>query len=203
MGSIAEWIENCIHLFWDVRVGWPYVGSRDNQVLCKAAVTVYTNALCVLAVFLVTFQAVTAGTAGDVTLTGYDVANLEALNAGTNLYDFTDIFVTSGLTNSDSVLCPLVPLVDVNVGTADCGFMDFDLDVIGANLWNFDPFEGKSRSRVLFYKSPHFVVVHGNLPFDISDLVVMIPSSTFCTADKGYMSFSNAHSYCCVLVSDT
>ena len=147
-----------------------------------------------------TFQAVTAGTAGDVTLTGYDVANLEALNAGTNLYDFTDIFVTSGLTNSDSVLCPLVPLVDVNVGTADCGFMDF---VIGANLWNFDPFEGKSRSRFFFYKSPHFVVVHCNLPFYISLLVFLIPSSTFCTAEKGYMSFSNAHSYCCVLVSDT
>lgn len=56
------------------------------------------------------FQTVTAFSAGDVAFAGNNVANFEALYARTNFYDFTNIFVTSGLTNSDGVLSPFIPL---------------------------------------------------------------------------------------------
>ena len=151
------------------------------------------------------FQAVAAFAAGDVAFAGNNVANLEALYARTNLDDLADILVTGSLANSDGVLCPLVPLIDVNVGAADGGFVNFDLDVVGANFRDVYSLEGKSRSCLFFYKSPHFVVVHCNLPFYISllDTALRRKAFRFCPPENGYVSSYRAHSCSVVLVTNT
>lgn len=101
------------------------IASWNNEVFCKTAVAVYANAFCVFTVFFVAFQTVTAFSAGDVAFAGNNVANFEALYARTNFYDFTNIFMTSGLTHSDGVLSPFIPLINIYVCTADMQFYEF------------------------------------------------------------------------------
>ena len=85
MSRISKWIEDGVHLFRDVGVAGPYVGSRDHQVLGESSVSVHAYALGILTVLFVAFQTVPALAAGDVAFTGNQVSDIEAFHACSNL----------------------------------------------------------------------------------------------------------------------
>lgn len=58
----------------------------------------------------------------------------------------------------DGFLCPFVPFVDVDIGSADGGFLDLDKDVHGAEFWFRDVFEPKSFFSFRFYECFHNIV---------------------------------------------
>src|SRR6185312_6164766 len=78
--------------------------------------------------------AVAAMTAGDVAFTGDALAHLEALYFAADLRHHAHELVAHGHGHRDGLLCPLVPVVDVDVGAADGGLADLDQQVVVADL---------------------------------------------------------------------
>jgi hypothetical protein len=72
--------------------------------------------------------------ASDVSFTSHTVAHLEVAYTGAYLGNNTYILVTDSHRSLDGLLAPLVPLVDVQVGTADSSLLNLDEHIVHAYL---------------------------------------------------------------------
>ena len=119
MGSITEWVHDSSHIVRDAVVQLHYVGFWDAEVFCESTVTVHTYTDTVFANVLQATTAVTAMTASNVTFTCYTVAYSDVADTRTYFSYDTYVFVTDSHWSLDGLLAPFVPLVDVQVGTAN------------------------------------------------------------------------------------
>ena len=69
-------------------------------------------------------------------LAGDALADREARDARAKLGDLADILMADDLWGLDVLLRPLVPFVDMDVGAADRGFVNFDQNFSGARHGN-------------------------------------------------------------------
>ena len=94
-------------------------------------------------------------TAGDMALSGNTVTDLVVLYAAAHLHNLADILVTDGHRGLDSVLGPLIPVVDVEVSTANGYFPNLYKNIVHADFRHRDIFHPDSRFSILLYKCFH------------------------------------------------
>ena len=123
MSCVAVRIEYSVHFFRNILIGQPEVVYRDTRVFCKNTVAINAYSLRIGAKMSASCTAVAAFTANDVSFGGNDIAYFKGRSVSLNLNDFTDKLVTDGHRRFDRILRPLVPIVDMYVGAADCGIM--------------------------------------------------------------------------------
>ena len=80
----------------------------------------------------------------------HNIAHLQSRYVGAKLHNLTRIFVPRHHRHRDGLLCPLVPVVDMNVGPANSGFMDLDQDFIATHLGDGYILEPEALLRMLF-----------------------------------------------------
>jgi hypothetical protein len=78
-------------------------------------------------------QAISATPTNDVAFPANDIAGKEVVDTLPDLDNLTYKFVPNRHRHRDGLLCPLVPLVDVNVGTADSGVSHAHQHIVDAN----------------------------------------------------------------------
>ena len=100
----------------------------------NAPLAVYADNLYVLANVCLAGAALQALATGHMHLSGDGVAFLDASDLAANRFDHTAEFVTRYQWRMNAPLRPLVPVVDVKVGTTDGSNFDFDENVCGAEF---------------------------------------------------------------------
>src|SRR5690606_12690024 len=134
MHRVAEWIEDGAELVV-YRVGQRHdiegryahiIGERAGQVDADAA--------------RFGIEAVAAGPAGaaahadGAALAGHPLADPEVADVGADLADLAGIFMAGHHGHGHGSGSPFVPVVDVDVGAADAGFLHLDENVVGADF---------------------------------------------------------------------
>src|SRR6185312_7836669 len=119
MNGVSERIENCRNFQWDRCMMPPDVSHREGNILGKCSRPVHADSLCMRAEMPPSRQAVPAAAADHMSLAAHDHARMKVVNIRSRFYDLADEFVPDHQRCRDRALCPLVPLVDVQVGAAD------------------------------------------------------------------------------------
>jgi hypothetical protein len=130
----------------------PDVGHGQDDVLCEAAAALDAHACGVGAEVAASGEAVAAASADDVTFAADDLSGGEVGYVGADFYDFADELVADGEADGDGFAGPGVPFVDVEVGAADAGLEDADLDVVDADGWFRNVFEPQAAFRATLYQ---------------------------------------------------
>jgi len=74
--------------------------------------------------------AVTAVAANDVSFAGNALPDLEVANVFADFFDVPDVFVPDDHRHGNGLLRPLVPLVNMHVGSANGGFFDANQNIV-------------------------------------------------------------------------
>lgn len=80
----------------------------------------------------------------------HDVAGMEVGDVAAHLDDLADELMPDRQRRRDRLLRPLVPVVDVDVRTADPGSVDTDQNIVDANLRLRDIGEPEARLGLVF-----------------------------------------------------
>ena len=78
------------------------------------------------------------------TFTADDLTGAEVEHIGSNTDDFSNKFVADNHWNRNGFLSPVIPVVNVQVGSADSSFMDFYENIIDAGFRVGDILKPKS-----------------------------------------------------------
>ena len=159
MYRISKGVENRVHFFGDTGLAAAYVFLGDNEIFRKSAVAVNTNANGILAKMAAALKAVSAFSANNVSLTGNDISNLPVDNVFADLCNLSHVFVTDNHRSFNCFLRPLVPVVNVQISTADSGLMYFDFYFVRANLGLGHVHEPKTLFGQFFNKSFHNIIL--------------------------------------------
>lgn len=128
--GVAEWVKNAGHVEVDPRGVMPDVGLWDRDVLGEGARAVHADALRIRAQVPTTGKAVAAVAADNVPFATDDFAGVEVVNVRTDPDDLPDEFMANDHRHRDCLLCPFVPVVNVDIGTADTGLVHPDEDIV-------------------------------------------------------------------------
>ncbi len=94
-------------------------------------------------------QAVAAPSTNDMAFAADDVAGKEVADIRSHRNNFADKFVPNRHRNRDRLLRPIVPLINMDVGSADAGVSHTDQDIIDTADFGFwYLFKPKSRLRL-------------------------------------------------------
>ena len=93
---------------------------------------------------------VAANTARDVALGGNAISDIETLDLATTFNDFTAEFMADGEWQRNCFAGPVVPLINVNIGTANRSAANFDQDVVVPRLRDVNVFEPNATLRFQF-----------------------------------------------------
>ncbi len=173
MRSIAKRIKKGNNLFVYLRADGDAVGGGYAQILGKSAIPVDTYAFCVLTPLRIACAAVTAMSADNMAFTRYTLTNVQALNVAAQFCDFTNIFMPDHSGRVNMFLTPAVPLVNMQVSTADCCFVNFYQYFIVRRGRFFYPHQFQSGLSFSFCKCIH----HHNNPLLYCDPVSKASSS--------------------------
>jgi hypothetical protein len=81
-------------------------------------------------------QTIAAVSTGDVSLTHHEIAAHKSSHVVADSIHDTGKLVTDSHRHWNCFLCPIIPVVDVHVGTADRRLQHADQHVTPANVWN-------------------------------------------------------------------
>ncbi len=73
-------------------------------------------------------------TAGDMPLAGHPVAHLQVLHTAPHIHDLTHVLVPNDHRYLDGLLRPFVPVVNMEVGSANGGLLDFNKHIVHPDL---------------------------------------------------------------------
>ena len=104
-----------------LRMVAPDVGHRQRDEFGESAGTIHADALVLRAEMPAAGKAVAAAAADHVAFAADDVAGEEVVDVGADRDDLADELVADRHRHRDGLLRPFVPVVDVDVGTADAG----------------------------------------------------------------------------------
>ena len=136
MRGVAEGVKEGDDVLRKTLVDGNDIARRDADVFCERAVAVDADADVVLAPLDIAGMTVAAVTAGDMAFAGYALADRKACDARAELGDLADILMADDLRGLYMLLRPLIPLVDMDVGAADCSFVNLDQNLSGARHGN-------------------------------------------------------------------
>jgi hypothetical protein len=134
VNGVAERIEDGGDLMRDAGRVAPDIGHRDDDVLGEGSVAIDADSKRVGAEVAAAGEAVSTATADYMAFAADDLANGEIGDVGAHGYDFADELVANDEALADGGFCPGIPVVDVEVGAADAGVENADLDVVDAHL---------------------------------------------------------------------
>jgi hypothetical protein len=80
-------------------------------------------------------ETVSASPTDDVAFAADDIPGMKVVDVGADLYDLADKLVADGHGHGNGALRPLVPMIDMNVGSADSGIANADKNVVDADDW--------------------------------------------------------------------
>ena len=129
MNRVAERVKNGGVFLRDSRIELPDIRFRDDHVFRECAIAIYADNLHVLADVGFAGAALQALAASDVHFGGNKIAFPNAGDFVTEGDHFSAEFVARNQRRMDAVLRPAVPIVDVEIGTADGRRLDFDQHV--------------------------------------------------------------------------
>ena len=89
-------------------------------------------------------ETIAAMAADDVTFAGNEIARRKTFHAIADALDHADKFMADDHRHRDRFLRPRVPVVDVNVGSADRCFLDPNENLVAANFRNRNFLEPQS-----------------------------------------------------------
>src|SRR5258707_15082735 len=90
-------------------------------------------------------QAVPTPSAYDMTFAADDIAAIEVIDVGSDLDNLSNELMSNRHRHWNCLLCPIIPLIDVNVGAADAGVMHAHQHIVDADLALGDLFEPEAR----------------------------------------------------------
>ena len=132
VGGVAEGIKEGHHILVQILINEDHIGFGDAQIFGKGTVPIHTHGHGVLAPLDVAVVAVAAAVAGDVTLARDPLTDLQTGDTFTQGSNLTHIFVANGHRGLDMLHRPGIPVVDMDIGAADGGFMNLDQYLTGA-----------------------------------------------------------------------
>jgi hypothetical protein len=102
---------------------------------------------------------VAAHAAGNMSFGGNPVSNTEALYLNATLDDLTTEFVPDGHWYRDRFTCPVIPLIDMDVGAAYRSSFDPDQDIVVSDRRLVDILEPDTTLGFRFNECTHFSVL--------------------------------------------
>jgi hypothetical protein len=100
-------------------------------------------------------QAIATPTTDHVSFPRNDFSGEEILDVRTNFHDLTNEFVTDHHRYGNRLLCPGIPIVNVQIGSADPRFLHTDQAVVDTDFWEGDVLQFKTYSAMMLYQSFH------------------------------------------------
>src|SRR5262249_9783360 len=127
---VAEGIEDRCHVAVDRRVVMPDVGHGECQVLGEGTGSIYADPPGMSAKMPSAGEAVTTSAADDVPFPAHDLPRMEIGNVRPDRDDLADKFVAYDHRHWDRLFRPIIPVVNVKIGSADAGAVDLDQNVV-------------------------------------------------------------------------
>src|SRR6185295_548098 len=150
MNGISERIEYRSGVAIHSRIVTPDVGHRQRDEFRETSWTIDADSRSVRAQMTAAGQAVAAASAHDVTFTGDELSAMKVVDVGTGFDDLADEFVSDGHRDGNGLPGPFVPVVDVNVGSANARAQHADKDVVDTDGGLRNVFEPQSGLSVRF-----------------------------------------------------
>jgi hypothetical protein len=157
---VSEGIKDCGNVPIDAIMVMPNVGHRQGDVFSKGSGSIDSDTFGVFAQVSPTGPAIAAASAYDVSLSGDDITREEVFDVRTDLDDRADEFVADDHRNGDCFLSPGVPVVNVQIGSADSGFLNFDQAIVDSDLRKWDILKFESYVSAMFHQCFHVTCRH-------------------------------------------
>jgi hypothetical protein len=158
MDGVAERVEDGGDLMADAGSVLPYVGHRQDNVLREGPVAIDPDSLGVGAEMAATGEAVAAASADDVPLAADKLADGKVGDIGAEFDHLADELVANHETGADGGTRPGIPIVDMEVSSADARVEDADFDVIDTDLGFGDVLKPQAAFAAAFYECLHRVI---------------------------------------------
>ena len=150
--GVAERIHDSCKIVGYRRVQFDHIGFRNGDILSKTTVLAHNaDRDSVLAHMSHASAAVAAMTADNVSLGRDAFANLDIAHTGTDFGYFANELMSHRVRRSAMGLRPCVPLVHVEVSTANSGLFDLDKNVVDAYFRHRYIFHPDARFCISFY----------------------------------------------------
>src|SRR5690349_624198 len=114
----------------------PQVGLWNCHELREGARAIYAHAQGVGAEMAATSQAIPAMSTGDVSFNGHQIPFAPTFDVVAELVDDTHEFMSNRHRDRNRLLRPLVPVINMDVGSADGCFQHPNQHIVIANLGN-------------------------------------------------------------------
>src|SRR5262249_48198557 len=154
--GIAEGIKYGGNFEIDLGIMSPDVGHGEDDIFGKGAGTIHPHSLGVSTEMPAAGQTVAAAAAGHMPFPADPFPGMKIGDVGAYRNHFAHELVTDNHRDRDGSLRPGVPVVNVQVGTADAGEEDSDLDIIDAGLGFGDLLEPQTSTGGKFSESLHW-----------------------------------------------
>jgi hypothetical protein len=161
---IAERIENRGDFHRDFRIGMPDIGDRNRKVFGVRAGTVDAHTAGFVAQMTTARQTVATAPAHDVPLARDHITDFQIRDVAAHRGHRPDEFMADRHGNGDRFLRPCVPFINVDIGTADGGFMDLDQHIVDPDLGHVHFLEPESGPGLFLDQRLHFLLHRPTLP---------------------------------------
>jgi hypothetical protein len=94
---------------------------------------------------------IAADTAGNMSFRGHPVADVKALDIAATFDDLTTEFMPDRKWNRNGVLCPVIPLEDMDIGAANGSASDLDQDIVVSDFRCIDILHPDAAFSIRFY----------------------------------------------------
>ena len=152
MDRVAERIEDGRNLPIDSGIMTPDVAHRERDVFGESSGTVHAHTSSVSTEMTPACQTISTAAADYVSFATDNFAGVKVVHIGSDRDDFADELVPNRHGNRNSRARPFVPLVNVNVSTANSGMSDANQNVIYADDGFGYVLEPQAGRRLTFYK---------------------------------------------------
>src|SRR5271156_2031562 len=136
----------------------PNVGHGQRNEFSKGSGSIHTHTQRTRAQVAPSRQAVPAAATDHMPFAAHDVAWIEIVDVGADLNDLPDKFVPNGHRHRNRLLCPGVPLVDMNICATDAGISNANQNVVDADGGLSNLFQPEASLRTAFYQGFHSIL---------------------------------------------
>src|SRR6266576_51515 len=155
MDRIAEGIKNSCDFTFDFWIVPPNIAHRQHDVFGERTGTINPYPLSMGTQMTPPCQAIPAAAADDVALAADKFSRMEVGDVRADLNHFANKFMADHEWQGNGGPRPVIPFVDVQVGTADSGHENSDQDIINAGLGSWNLPEPQAFFRAALYKGFH------------------------------------------------
>ena len=141
-------------------IGMPDIGHRDREKFRERALAIDSYSLGVGAKMTPPGEAIAAMSADNVTFAGDQITWSETFDAPADPLDHTDKLMADDHRHRDGLLRPGVPVINVNISSADRSLLDPDEHVIVADFRHRNFFQPKTGFGFAFHQRLHRLL-HG------------------------------------------